>query len=163
MNCPNCTEKCSIIHLDELSAHECFYCERVWAPTEMVYALAKNDPTSASIEDISETNEQTGIPSDFDCPCCPNVKLSTVVLSGIEIELCPNCSGILFELGELNQLYPNGLPEPEEPDSRIMGFSIGTDGLSVSIYYSVNLNLLIKRITNQLTTFLRHRAGIPPN
>ncbi|MCG8616882.1 MAG: zf-TFIIB domain-containing protein [Desulfobacterales bacterium] len=41
---------------------------------------------------------------DKRCPTCVNVKLKIADRKGVEIDYCPQCSGIWLDCGELNKI-----------------------------------------------------------
>ncbi|MFH2009786.1 MAG: zf-TFIIB domain-containing protein [bacterium] len=46
----------------------------------------------------------------MNCPKC-KVEMSAHTVVGIEVDKCPDCEGIYFDQGELDQLLTQGAPE----------------------------------------------------
>jgi hypothetical protein len=76
---------------------------------------------SDSLKTILETEKNTVLLTDLvssfeslkarnkdrQCPECKNQQLFQITVQGVELDLCPECIGVFFDEGELQQLLPS--------------------------------------------------------
>ena len=84
-----------------VQANECFYCQGIWVAGEAVQDLAQQ----SGVEYPSRSLEGNVLSTRTCHTCCQ--PCIVVGQDGIEIDICPGCSGTNFGKGEISVLFPN--------------------------------------------------------
>lgn len=108
MNCPRCKEKMATSTCDGIDTNTCLYCNGVWLNSKSLETLLKKEHHSPSKIEIQKSfAEQYDKNSNRNCPECKDEKLYQIHTHGVELDLCPECSGLFFDEGELKHVLPN--------------------------------------------------------
>lgn len=117
--CPFCQERMNAISLEGLPREECTACGAVWIEGE---ALAKVMGGSTSEALLRRARNQPGVCKGCTsqlryvpscpgcgrtaptCPRCGTAPLPVLEALGIQVDVCPQCSGVGLDAGELQQL-----------------------------------------------------------
>ena len=120
MLCPNCNERMAGARFGGVQANECFYCQGIWVAGVAMQELAQQ----SGVEYPSKSLEGKA-PSTRTChTCCQPCVVAGQ--NGIEIDICPGCSGTYFGKGEISVIFPN---VGKASGSGVAGAYVATEGL----------------------------------
>ena len=127
MNCPRCKEKMSPTNCSGISADTCMYCNGMWLSSDSLERLLHLDSEAPSKDELQKSFEsQHDKGADRKCPNCSGESLNQIHIHGVELDLCPICSGLFFDEGELKSMLPNASKVTNEFGA---GGYVATEGL----------------------------------
>jgi Zn-finger nucleic acid-binding protein len=104
-----------------LSFGQCNECQGTWLDLEEI----KSEISDPSI--LWDALSTQGIATGLSCPACRDRPLSQAWYGDSEIDWCPNCKGIFFDAGELDQIrLAMYLKNPSSGPARTSGGGGGT-------------------------------------
>jgi len=85
--------------------YSCMYCNGAWLPKDSLNSLYEQSSSTKSETQISElVQESRNTRDSIKCPSCSGTSLSIIVIHGIELDVCGSCTGVFFDMGELESL-----------------------------------------------------------
>lgn len=113
--CPRCKGSLTTISSEGLDVEKCAGCGGTWLDANELKMLAERSasavatPKSSPSQLPGNSGPAPGAQSssDMSCPKCANVSLRAFIYgcdSGIELDRCPQCSGLWFDSDELDQI-----------------------------------------------------------
>lgn len=127
MNCPRCKEKMAPTNCSCIPANTCLYCNGMWINSESFGRLLNLDPQAPSKHELQKSFElQHDNGSKRQCPSCSGESLNQIHVHSVELDLCPKCSGLFFDEGEIKNI----LPSASKPSNELgAGDYVATEGL----------------------------------
>ena len=127
MNCPKCSEQMEVKRKKGIQFHSCLYCDGAWLPKESLVSLYEQTLSHNEIPSISDLALESRRTSEsINCPTCINLGLSVIEIHNIELDVCGSCSGVFFDMGEMESLREILKPSDREYG---VGEHLATEGL----------------------------------
>lgn len=122
MDCPKCVGKLEHKTAESVELDVCFVCEGIWLDAgeleKVIEADSRDFKSIALGKDELDGKEISGLEAELDkkdaiCPRCGNgIKLlhkEYQVKHTVNVDVCPKCSGIWLDGGEIKELRKRGL------------------------------------------------------
>lgn len=96
--------------------HTCVYCEGAWVGGDSLSRLLYSEPKAPSIDKVRDSIKLKAEPTKQRlCPECNDQPLHVIHSRGVELDLCPSCTGLFFDKGELELVLPTTFKSKEHP------------------------------------------------
>ena len=103
MNCPKCHITLETLATDSLTADRCANCGGIWIGPFGIEQLVAHPGCQSLIQELDELCRDPDAASPYDCPTCTGHRLQVHEHNDIQIDWCPSCRGIHFDIGELKK------------------------------------------------------------
>lgn len=103
--CPACSNNLTEVRHGDVLLDECPVCQGIWLDKGELEALAAktHDLPARLLKPRSKTALRVRPEGTRPCPRCSRL-LQGQLVSGVRLDLCPDCRGLWLDQGELNQL-----------------------------------------------------------
>ena len=110
MLCPRCNGSLFTSSKDSVEIEVCTDCGGIWLDADELKTIteqARAEVDSHGTPKVEDTVSSVQESSDMKCPKCNDVSLNAFIYafdSGVELDRCPQCSGLWLDKSELEQI-----------------------------------------------------------